>query len=226
MSVIFLSLFFCCLHSDIDRVFQLIHSPLLYIFLTFRLFSYSCSDFEYGSYYKYYRLTIFSYQCHSLFHAILRVYLCILTDVNLWYFARTFAVVFLHAGLTTVVVCSCSRRVLLTHKVFWKPCYAIWMFFFNIMHALRYRDVFVYVVWQVFCYENDMAVFWWQLPGTLLMPKVVFLSRVSTAMVTRDIDIGLLPVCRLSVCPSRSGTSSKRLNTSSQFVHHTVAQSL
>jgi len=48
----------------------------------------------------------------------------------------------------------------------------------------------------------------------------LFLSRVSTAMLTRDIDIGIL-----SVCPSRSGIVSKGLNMSPQFLYHTVAQS-
>ena len=40
---------------------------------------------------------------------------------------------------------------------------------------------------------------------------------------TADIDIAM-SVCP-SVCPSRSGTVSKRLNTSSQVLHHTVVQS-
>ena len=51
-----------------------------------------------------------------------------------------------------------------------------------------------------------------------------FLSRVSTAMLTHYIDIRILSVCP-SVCPTRSGIISKRLNMLSQFLHHTVAQS-
>ena len=49
-----------------------------------------------------------------------------------------------------------------------------------------------------------------------------FLSRVS--ILTRDIDIANLSV-RPSVRPLRSGTRWKRLNISSQFFHHPVAQS-
>jgi len=46
----------------------------------------------------------------------------------------------------------------------------------------------------------------------------IFLSRVS--ILTRDIDIA-----NLSVRPLRSGIRWKQLNISSQFFHHTVAQS-
>jgi len=49
---------------------------------------------------------------------------------------------------------------------------------------------------------------------------IPFLSHVSTAMLTLDRNS-----VRPSVCPSRSGIVSKRLNMSSQFLHHTVAQS-
>jgi len=47
----------------------------------------------------------------------------------------------------------------------------------------------------------------------------IFLSHVSTAMLTRSIDIGILSV-RPFVRPSRSGTASKRLNISSFFLQH------
>jgi len=60
----------------------------------------------------------------------------------------------------------------------------------------------------------------------LLIMWVQFLSRVSKAMLTRDIDIRILSVrlsVRPSVCPSRSGIVSKRLNVSLQFLHRTVA---
>jgi len=53
--------------------------------------------------------------------------------------------------------------------------------------------------------------------------SVQFLSRVS--ILTRDIDIANLSSVCLSVRPLRSGTRWKRLNISSQFFHHTVAQS-
>ena len=43
------------------------------------------------------------------------------------------------------------------------------------------------------------------------MRYIRLLSRVSTALLTRDIDIGILFV-RPSVCPSRSRIVSKRLN--------------
>jgi len=51
------------------------------------------------------------------------------------------------------------------------------------------------------------------------------LSLVSTAMLTRHIDIRILSVC-LSVCPSRSYIVSKRLIILPQLLHHTVAQLL
>ena len=44
-------------------------------------------------------------------------------------------------------------------------------------------------------------------------------SRVSTAMLTSDINIAILSVCP-SVRPSRSGIVSKRLNISSYFLQH------
>jgi len=51
-------------------------------------------------------------------------------------------------------------------------------------------------------------------------------------MLTRDIDIANMSICLsvrpsvcLSVCPLRSGVRWKRLKISSQFFHHTVAQS-
>ena len=47
------------------------------------------------------------------------------------------------------------------------------------------------------------------------------LSRVSTAMLTRDIYIGTLSV-RPSVCLSHSGIVSKRLNMSSYFLQRMV----
>jgi len=46
----------------------------------------------------------------------------------------------------------------------------------------------------------------------------------SITMLTSDIDIAILSVC-LSVCLSRSGIVSKRLNMSSYFLQHVVAQS-
>ena len=48
-----------------------------------------------------------------------------------------------------------------------------------------------------------------------------FLSRVSTAMLTRDIDIAILSV-HPSIRPLRSGIVSKRLNISSYFLQHMV----
>jgi len=47
-----------------------------------------------------------------------------------------------------------------------------------------------------------------------------FVSRVSSAVKTRDIDIAIL-----SVCPSCSGIASKLLNISSYFLQHTVTTS-
>ena len=58
--------------------------------------------------------------------------------------------------------------------------------------------------------------------NTYRCKQVTCLSRVS--ILTRDIDIANLSV-RPSVCLLRSGIRWKRLNISSQFFHHTVAQS-
>ena len=48
---------------------------------------------------------------------------------------------------------------------------------------------------------------------------ILFLSRVSTAMLTRDIDMAILSFCP-SVCLSRSGIVLKGLNVSSYFLQH------
>ena len=53
---------------------------------------------------------------------------------------------------------------------------------------------------------------------------VIIAPHVSTAMLTRDIDIGILSVCP-SVRLSRSGIVSKRLNISLYFLQHMVVQS-
>jgi len=51
---------------------------------------------------------------------------------------------------------------------------------------------------------------------------MVFIARQKKS----DIDVAIFCLSvRTSVCPSRSGILSKRLNISSQFRHHTVAQS-
>jgi len=69
------------------------------------------------------------------------------------------------------------------------------------------------------CIPNDLGL-------CFVHNILILLSRVSTVMC--DIDIAILSVC-LSVCPSvrpwRSGIRWKRLNISSQFFYHTVAQS-
>ena len=75
--------------------------------------------------------------------------------------------------------------------------------------------------------SSSTALLWMWLGGV-----TGFLSRVSILLLTRDIDIAILSVClsvrlfvRPSVCPWHAGIVWKRLNISSQFFHHTVAQS-
>ena len=66
----------------------------------------------------------------------------------------------------------------------------------------------------IFCHENY----------TFRCIQKHFLSRVSTAMLTLNIDVGILSVClpRPSVRSSRSDIVSKRLNILSYFLQRMV----